>query len=58
MADLRELAEEAAEALLEAIREAASKSQSTPGVLHLAQAYALIVAAEPGKSPQAPISPD
>jgi hypothetical protein len=56
MADLTELANQAAEALLKAIRDAAPKSQSTPGVLHLAQAYALIVSAEPDTSPQAPIS--
>lgn len=56
MADRTQLADQAAEALLKAIRDAAPKSQSTPGVLHLAQAYALIVSAEPGKSPQAPIS--
>jgi hypothetical protein len=56
MADLKELADEAAEALLKAIRDAAPKSQSTPGVLHLAQAYTLIVSAGPGKSPQPPIT--
>lgn len=56
MADINALADQAAEALLKAIRDAAPKSQSTPGVLHLAQAYALIVSAEPGKSPQPPIT--
>jgi hypothetical protein len=54
---LADLAHQAAEALLKAITTAAPKSQSTDGVLHLAQAYALVVAAEPGKTPQPPISP-
>ena len=44
--ELAVLAEEAAEALLRAITTAAPKSASTDGVLHLAQAYALVVAAE------------
>ena len=56
--ELAVLAEEAAEALLRAIATAAPKSASTDGVLHLAQAYALVVAAEPGKVPQPPISRD
>ena len=54
--ELAELAHQAAEALLKAITAAAPKSQSTDGVLHLAQAYALVVAADPGKAPQPPIS--
>lgn len=61
MADHKELAglaDQAAEALLKAITSAAPKSQSTDGVLHLAQAYALVVAAESGKPPQPPIAPD
>lgn len=56
--DLAAMADEAAEALLKAITSAAPKSGSTDGVLHLAQAYALVVAAEPGKPPQPPISRD
>lgn len=55
MANHRELAEQAAEALLKAVRDAAPKSQSTAGVLHLAQAYALVVAADTGESAQLPI---
>lgn len=55
--ELAELADQAAEALLKAITSAAPKSGSTDGLLHLAQAYALVVAAEPGKVPQPPISP-
>jgi len=43
---------------LKAIASAAPKSGSTDGVLHLAQAYALVVSAEPGKPPQPPISSD
>lgn len=58
MADHDELADQAAEALLKAITTAAPKSQSTDGVLHLAQAYALVVSAERGKTPQPPISPE
>ena len=42
--ELAGLAGQAAEALLKAITSAAPKSQSTDGVLHLAQAYALVVA--------------
>ena len=53
---LADLAHQAAESLLKAITTAAPKSQSTDGVLHLAQAYALVVGAEPDKMPQAPIS--
>lgn len=56
--ELAGLADEAAEALLKAITTAAPKSGSTNGVLHLAQAYALVVSAEPGKPPQQPISAD
>lgn len=57
--ELAELADQAAEALLKAIASAAPKSGSTDGgVLHLAQAYALVVSAEPGKPPQPPISSD
>lgn len=55
--ELADLAHQAAEALLKAITSIAPKSQSTDGVLHLAQAYALVVAPEPGKTPQPPISP-
>lgn len=54
--ELAALADQAAEALLKAITSAAPKSGSTAGVLHLAQAYALVVGAEPGKPPQPPIS--
>ena len=53
---LSELTDQAAEALLKAITAAAPKSQSTDGVLHLAQAYAMVVSAEPGNAPQPPIS--
>ncbi|MDZ4265749.1 MAG: hypothetical protein U1D00_08655 [Mycobacterium sp.] len=56
--ELADLADQAAEALLKAIASAAPKSGSTDGVLHLAQAYALVVSAEPGKPPQPPISSD
>ncbi len=56
--NLADLADQAAEALLKAITSAAPKSQSTDGVLHLAQAYALVVSADPGKPPQPPISPE
>lgn len=52
MDDHAELASQAAEALLKAIRDAAPKSLSTAGVLHLAQAYALVVGAEAGDLPQ------
>lgn len=56
--ELADLADQAAEALLKAITSAAPKSQSTDGVLHLAEAYALVVSTEPGRPPQPPISPD
>lgn len=55
--ELAALADQAAAALLRAITIAAPKSQSTDGVLHLAQAYALVVGADPGRAPQPPISP-
>ena len=56
MANHAELADQAAEALLKAVRDAAPKSQSTAGVLHPAQAYALVVTAERGDStPQIPM---
>lgn len=61
MADRRELtdlADQAAAALLRAVVSAAPKSQSTDGILHLAQAYALVVSAEADKAPQPPISAD
>lgn len=51
MANHAELADQAGEALLKAVRDAAPKSQSTAGVLHLAQAYALVLAAERGDPP-------
>ena len=56
--ELADLAEQAATALLKAIASAAPKSQSTDGVLHLAQAYALVVSAQTDKAPQPPISRD
>ncbi|KMO72018.1 hypothetical protein EV589_3084 [Mycobacterium sp. BK558] len=54
--ELAELADQVAAALLKAIASAAPKSQSTDGVLHLAQAYALVVSAESDKAPQPPIT--
>lgn len=45
MADLKKLADEAAEALLKAIRDGARKAKY-PELLQLSQAYSLVVSAE------------
>lgn len=53
MADNAELAQETAEALLTAIKDAAPK-EGYQGVQALAYAYALVVSAVPGQPPTTP----